>query len=110
MSAVRFLVNGKKSVPARPRVEFSAVETYGKKFLAMQETGFGRKLDSCGRLVLPKKLRENFNLVIGETYPFYTHQEHGKTYLCIECPGNQDEIDAAIEVLRKNGIKIEVSE
>ncbi len=76
----------------------------------MQETGFGRKLDSCGRLVLPIKLREKLNLVIGQTYQFYTHQEKGKTYLCIECPGNQDEVDLAIELLRKNGIKVEVSE
>ena len=50
------------------------------------------------------------NLVIGETYQFFTHQEGGKTYLCIECPGNQDEVDLAIELLKKNGIKIEVSE
>ena len=76
----------------------------------MVETGFGRKLDSCGRLVLPSKLREKMNLVIGETYQFYTHEEGGKTYLCIECPGNQDEVDFAIELLKKNGIKIEVSE
>ena len=76
----------------------------------MVETGFGRKLDSCGRLVLPSKLREKMNLVIGETYQFYTHQEGNKTYLCIECPGKQDEIDFAIELLKKNGIRIEVSE
>ena len=76
----------------------------------MQETGFGRKLDSLGRLVLPKKLREQMNLVEGQTYQFFTHKIGNKMYLCIECPGNQDEIDLAIELLKKNGIKIEVSE
>ena len=50
------------------------------------------------------------NLVVGETYQFFTHQEQGKTYLCIECPEIPSEIDAALAVLKKNGIKIEVSE
>lgn len=73
----------------------------------MVETGFGRKLDSSGRLVVPVKLRERLHMNEGQVYQFFTHEENGKIYLCVECPEVQDEVTNALEVLRKNGFLIE---
>lgn len=76
----------------------------------MQKTRFSRKLDTCGRLVLPKKLREEMNLVIGDAYDFFVHEQDNRRYLCIECPQKPDEVALALEVLKKNGFKIEINE
>ena len=71
----------------------------------MFETQYARRLDSTGRLVIPSKLREEVGLISGETYTFFTHEENGKVYLCIECPKVETELDKAIKILEKNGLK-----
>ena len=59
----------------------------------LENTGFTRKLDSTGRLVIPTKLRERMGLVIGNEYPFYTMEtEDGRNFICIECPGISEEM------------------
>ncbi len=73
----------------------------------MVETGFGRKLDSSGRLVIPIRLRERLRMNDGQVYQFFIHEENGKTYLCVECPEVKDEITNALEVLKRNGFLIE---
>lgn len=72
----------------------------------MTETQFARRLDTSGRLVIPIRLREQLNLVIGETYSFYTHEMNGKTYLCIECPEKESELAKAMKIVQDNGMKI----
>ena len=73
----------------------------------MQETQYARRLDSTGRLVIPSRLREELGIDSGETYSFYTHEENGEVYLCIKCPKVESELQKAMKVLEKNGIKIQ---
>ena len=73
----------------------------------MVETGFDRKMDSSGRLVVPVKLRERLRMSEGFVYQFFIHEENGKTFLCVECPEIQDEVTNALEVLKRNGFLIE---
>lgn len=61
----------------------------------MNDTQYSRRLDSTGRLVIPKKLRDSLGLTPGTEYTFYTHSFEGKTYLCVECG------DSAIEQAKK---------
>ena len=72
----------------------------------MLDTQYSRRLDSLGRLVLPKRLREELGLEPGTEYTFYKHEYEGKVYLCIEAPGAKSEVEKAIEVLKMNGYNI----
>lgn len=71
----------------------------------MKKTKYSRKLDANGRLVIPSKLREEVGLELGETYTFYTYERNGKFYLCIECPNCETELEKAMKILKKNGLK-----
>ena len=55
-------------------------------------TDYTRKLDSAGRMVIPSK--------------FYLVEEEGRTYLAVECPKMESEIERAKRVLREAGIQI----
>lgn len=72
----------------------------------MKDTNFARKLDTTGRLIIPAKLRAMLGLEAGKEFTFYTHAHEGKTYLCIECPNEKSELEKAIELLEKNGLKV----
>lgn len=69
----------------------------------MENTNCARKIDSIGRLTIPSKLREKLHLEEGKPYTFFTHEEDGKMYLCIECFEKPNEIQQALETLAKNG-------
>lgn len=86
---------------------FRTARYIAKNSRIMVETGFGRKVDSSGRLVIPVKLREQLHIREGQVYQFFTHEEGGKVYLCVECPEVKDEITNALDVLRRNGFLIE---
>ena len=76
-----------------------------KIIMRFEETEYSRKLDTCGRLVIPSKLREAMRLEVGENYPFFTAvDEKGQSWLCIPCPGAETEIDKAKRLLREAGI------
>lgn len=75
--------------------------------MQMVETGFGRKLDSSGRLVIPIRLREQLHMNTGDYYQFFTLEEDGKTFLCIECTNKASEVKDALNVLKKHGFQIE---
>ena len=77
-----------------------------RKISGMLDTQYSRRLDSLGRLVLPKRLREELGLEPGTEYTFYKHEYEGKVYLCIEAPGAKSEVEKAIEVLKMNGYNI----
>jgi len=72
----------------------------------MTETKYSRKLDSCGRLVIPIRLREKLHLEQGNVYNFYLHEDENGTYLCVKCPDTMSELANALDVLRKNGYEI----
>ena len=72
----------------------------------MRHTHFSRRLDSNGRLVIPVRLREELGLQVGHEYTFYTHEQNGKTYLCIECSKGNDELENAKRLLEAAGYEI----
>lgn len=73
----------------------------------MKDTGYSRKLDSTGRIVIPTKLREQMGLVAGQDYSFYTMEDDaGRKFICIECPGIDEETLAeARRIVEKYGLK-----
>lgn len=76
----------------------------------MVETNYARKLDTSGRIMLPSKLREAFGLETGKEYKFFTCEENGRHFICIECPNApESEIERAKKLLSANGFKIEDS-
>lgn len=70
----------------------------------MRQTEYSRRLDSSGRLVIPVKLREEMRMEVGDEYFFFIHEDNGRSYLCIECYGKEDEIERAKRILREAGI------
>lgn len=72
----------------------------------MIQTDYARCLDSVGRLVIPSKLRTQLHLESGYECVFYTHEIDGETYLCIKCPKQETELERAIKIIQKNGLKI----
>lgn len=72
----------------------------------MVETQYARRLDTSGRLVIPIRLREELGLTVGDVYQFFKYETNGKTYLCIECPEQETEIQKAIKLLQANGIDV----
>lgn len=72
----------------------------------MKETNYARHLDSTGRLVIPARLREELQLVSGDPYTFFTHEIDGTTYLCIQCPKAESELERAKRILLEHGFKI----
>ena len=73
----------------------------------MESTGFSRKLDSTGRLVIPTKLREKMGMMTGKEYNFYVHEaEDGRRFICIECPGiDEKTLEEARRIVEKYGMK-----
>ena len=50
-----------------------------------------RRVDSCGRISLPKHLRAKFDMDVGEEVEFYVYRtEEGKAYICIGRKDNED--------------------
>ena len=72
----------------------------------MTNTNLMRRVDSLGRLVIPIKLREKLGLETGFECNFFTHEDNGKTYLCIECPEQETDLQRALKIIEKNGLKI----
>ena len=70
----------------------------------MTKTEYSRKLDSAGRLVIPSKLRDTLGLCMGDELEFYIIEEDGRTYLAVECPKMESEVERAKRVLREAGI------
>lgn len=75
--------------------------------IKMVETQYARRLDTSGRLVIPIRLREELGLTVGDVYQFFKYEANGKTYLCIECPEQETEIQKAIKLLQANGMTIQ---
>lgn len=72
----------------------------------LKDTGYVRKLDSTGRIVIPTKIKERMGMKTGVEYPFYTMEtEDGKSFICIQCPGvNEDMLEEARRLIKKYGL------
>lgn len=70
-----------------------------------------RKLDTMGRVMIPKPLRERFGFEVGKEVPFFLHEIGKRKYLCIPCPTPPDDrITDAIDLLEANGFNVEPEE
>lgn len=74
----------------------------------MELTQWSRKIDKMGRIVLPVRLREQYNLVTGLECPLYTHEdEEGKFYICFQVPPRAvQNYKEALEILKKMGYNV----
>ena len=71
----------------------------------MIQTEYIRKLDSNGRVVVPSQLRDQLDLRPGDPCTFYIHEEaDGRTFLCVECPRVESEVEKAKRILREAGL------
>ena len=59
-----------------------------------------------GRIILPKRLREQLSLEVGTEFKFYLHNEDGDEYLCIKVGKACDEILKAKEILERAGFEV----
>lgn len=92
------------SEPVRPEPNFRHASLIEKNS-RMIATKHMRRLDSLGRLVIPIKLREKLGLDAGFECNFFTHEENGKMYLCIECPEQETDLQRALKIIEQNGLK-----
>lgn len=50
----------------------------------MVDEKISRRVDSCGRISLPKHLRLKYNMDIGEEVEFFTCEIEGKQFVCLK--------------------------
>lgn len=73
----------------------------------MIETGYNRKLDTSGRIMIPSRLRDQNGLIPGREYYFFTHEEKGHRYICIDVgPNPEMTLEQARRIIQQNGMKI----
>lgn len=73
----------------------------------MKKTEHSRKVDSNGRIIIPSQLRDQLDIRPSDSLDFYIYEHtDGRTFLCIECPRVEDEIEKAKRILREAGIEI----
>lgn len=63
-------------------------------------------MDSMGRIVIPRKLREKMGLDVGQEYSFFTYQDdEGRNFICIESPSvTEQTLEEARRLVEKFGI------
>ena len=72
----------------------------------MKDTGYSRKVDAGGRIIIPSQLRDELKIGAGDLYEFYTLEQDNRVYLCIECYNLEDPIEKAKRILQEAGIKV----
>lgn len=74
----------------------------------MKNLNLSKSVDSTGRISIPKKIREQFNINAGDDLDLYTCVgEDGFYYICLKTSAQEyDEIQSAIDVLRAHGYEI----
>lgn len=66
-----------------------------------------RKLDSLGRIVIPKGLRTRLGISEADELQFYTMRKDGISYICLtNCHEEDSKYRAAASVLEELGIEI----
>lgn len=51
-----------------------------------------RRVDSCGRISLPKHLRLKYNMDVGEEVEFFTCEINGREFICLSTKQDEEEI------------------
>lgn len=67
-----------------------------------------RKMDSMGRIAVPKSLRDRYGMEPGNYYPIFTFTDkNGRVYVCAQTDTyDTTEAENAVKVLEKMGCEI----
>ena len=66
-----------------------------------------RKLDSLGRITLPKGLRARLGVVDGAELEIFTHRFEGKDYICLTTVGTEeDQIQDLMNAMELKGVSV----
>lgn len=69
-----------------------------------------RKVDTLGRVSIPKGLRDRLGIDTGDSVEFYVLEDGGKSYICFNKAGGQEsanpEYEIAAKVLRELGYEV----
>lgn len=58
----------------------------------MKGTNYSKQIDDLGRVLIPKKLRQELSLVAGDELDMYLYDDSdGTRYLCFKLPNKQRE-------------------
>ena len=72
----------------------------------MRSENITRKVDSLGRIVLPKNLRLRTGIADGDEVEFFTKESNGRQFICLSKAGYEDpRYEIARGVLEELGIK-----
>lgn len=74
----------------------------------MENTGYTKALDSVGRVIIPKKLRQQLSLRPGDDLMMYLYtDDNGIQYLCLQLPDKRQEKKMqAKELLEELGVEL----
>lgn len=65
-----------------------------------------RRIDSLGRISIPKSLRDRLKIQTNDEIEFYSMETNGVWYICMTKVGNNARYVAAAEVLEELGIEV----
>ena len=68
-----------------------------------------RKVDSLGRVSIPKGIRNRNNVNVNDELEFYTLRDHGKEYICCAKVQNDDEInkyELVVNYMQELGLEV----
>ena len=49
----------------------------------MQKENTSRKVDTLGRISIPKAIRDRLNIAVNDELDFYTTEENGASFICM---------------------------
>lgn len=72
----------------------------------MQKENTSRKVDTLGRISIPKAIRDRLNIAVNDELDFYTTEENGASFICMTNQGKKLKYFQAAQVLDELGLEI----
>ena len=72
----------------------------------MQKENTSRKVDSLGRISIPKAIRDRLNIKVNDELDFYTFEDNGINFVCMTNQQEKNKYFQAAYVLDELGIEI----
>lgn len=72
----------------------------------MQKENTSRKVDSLGRISIPKAIRDRLNIKVNDELDFYTFEDNGINFVCMTNQQEKNKYFQAAQVLDELGIEI----
>ena len=71
-----------------------------------QKENTSRKVDSLGRISIPKAIRDRLNIKVNDELDFYTFEDNGVSFVCMTNQEKKIKYFQAAQVLDELGIEI----